>query len=145
MPRQCAVLTCKTACSSSGAEGIRTPDLRRAKSGAYRRRSSPLFRNTCKSADFSVAHFVLVRRCSYGLVYYWCKWVSAQHLTHLALISAAVQRNKVPGKAKAKPRGSFSRRRLPIVFSSLRRGREPLLMKTFTTSVLRRAHPFWPP
>jgi hypothetical protein len=39
----------------------------------------------------------LVRRCSCGLVYYWCKWVSTQHFTHLALVSAAVQRNKVLG------------------------------------------------
>jgi hypothetical protein len=70
-------LPAKAQTTVSGAEGIRTPDLRRAKSGPYRRGRSPLFRNTCKVADFSVAHFVIVRRCSRGLVYYWCKRVLA--------------------------------------------------------------------
>jgi hypothetical protein len=32
----------------SGAEGIRTPDLRRAKADSYRRGCSPMFRNPCK-------------------------------------------------------------------------------------------------
>ena len=40
--------TCKTRNFQSGAEGIRTPDLPRAKSGHYYRRRSPLFKNTCK-------------------------------------------------------------------------------------------------
>ena len=39
---------CKILVFSSGAEGLRTPDLRRAKSGLYYRRRSPLFKNTCK-------------------------------------------------------------------------------------------------
>jgi hypothetical protein len=30
-------------------------------------------------------------------VYYWCKWVSAQHFTHLSLISAAVHLDKALG------------------------------------------------
>ena len=69
--------SCKAQVSRSGADGIRTHALRRAKSEPYRRGRSPLFRNTCKLADFSVAHFVIVRRCSRGLVYYWCKRVLA--------------------------------------------------------------------
>jgi len=39
--------TCKRRSFRGGAEGIRTPDLRRAKSEHYYRRRSPLFRNTC--------------------------------------------------------------------------------------------------
>jgi hypothetical protein len=42
---------CKTASSLSGAEGIRTPDLRRAKSKPHYRGSSLLFKNTCKIVD----------------------------------------------------------------------------------------------
>ena len=61
-----------TLCSQSGAEGIRTPDLRRAKSEPYCRGCSLLFKNTCKSAELPLEAFVGVRRRSRGLVYYWC-------------------------------------------------------------------------
>jgi hypothetical protein len=57
----------------SGAEGSRTPDLRRAKSGPYCRGSSPLFKNACKIALLSLAAFASVRCYSCGLVCYWCK------------------------------------------------------------------------
>jgi len=60
-----------------GLLGIRTPDLRRAKSGPYYRGRSPLFKNTCKSTYSSITHFLVVRRCSRGLVYYWCKKTKA--------------------------------------------------------------------
>ena len=40
--------TCKTRSLRSGAEGIRTPDLRRAKSDPKCRGCSLLFKNSCK-------------------------------------------------------------------------------------------------
>ena len=64
--------TCKPPLFRSGAEGNRTPDLRRAKSDAECRRRSPLFRNSCKTKYLPLGAFVSVRRCSRGLVYYWC-------------------------------------------------------------------------
>jgi hypothetical protein len=64
--------SCKSSRSQSGAEGIRTPDLRRAKSDPYRRGCSLVFRNTCKIGYWPLKAFVSVRRCSRGLVYYWC-------------------------------------------------------------------------
>src|SRR5215213_6593820 len=62
---------------SSGAEGIRTPDLRRAKSDPQCRACSSLFKNTCKIALLHLAAFASIRCCSCGLVYYWCKRVLA--------------------------------------------------------------------
>ena len=51
-----------------GAEGIRTPDLRRAKSGPYRRGDSPLFRTSRKMAYFLYERLASVRLSSRG----WC-------------------------------------------------------------------------
>ena len=59
--------------AQSGAEGSRTPDLRRAKSRYYYRPRSPLFKIACKIALLPLAAFACVRRRSCGLVYYWCK------------------------------------------------------------------------
>ena len=71
--------TCKLPYFRSGAEGIRTPDLRRAKSGYYHRGCSPVFGNTCKIASLLLEAFVGVRVRSPRLGYYWCKWITAQH------------------------------------------------------------------
>ncbi len=40
--------TCESSIFRSGAEGIRTPDLRRAKADSYCRDCSPVFKNPCK-------------------------------------------------------------------------------------------------
>ena len=64
---------CKLAIFSSGAGGIRTPDLRRAKSGHYRRRRSSLFRKSCKTAYSLYKRLAIFHRRSRGLVYHWCK------------------------------------------------------------------------
>jgi hypothetical protein len=71
----------------SGAEGIRTPDLRRAKSESNYRSRSPLFKKCCKIGDLCLGAFVLIRRCSRGLVYYWCKRASTQYQCAFASIS----------------------------------------------------------
>jgi hypothetical protein len=63
---------CKLLHLRSGAEGIRTPDLRRAKSDPRYRHCSLVFKNTCKIADLILEVFVGVRSRSPGLVYYWC-------------------------------------------------------------------------
>src|SRR5215204_2738667 len=67
----------------SGAEGIRTPDLRRAKSDLHCRGCSQAVRNACKTADLPLGAFISVRRCSPRLVYYWCKRTSGR--SHSAL------------------------------------------------------------
>ena len=61
----------------SGAEWTRTPGLRRAKSGLRYRGRSVLFKIACKIEYLPLGAFVSVRRCSRGLVYYWCKRVLA--------------------------------------------------------------------
>jgi hypothetical protein len=72
------IFTCKSLYSRSGVEGIRTPDLRCAKSDRKRRGCSPPFENSRKMALLHLEAFVSIRRCSCGLVYYWCIWLSAQ-------------------------------------------------------------------
>ncbi len=67
-------VTCKTLPrGDSGAEGSRTPDLRRAKSKAYYHGYSPLFKITYKIECLPLEAFATVRHCLCGLVYYWCK------------------------------------------------------------------------
>jgi hypothetical protein len=61
--------TYKTASFESGAEGSRTPELRRAKLGYYHRSCSPLFKNTCKTESLALVLAVPVRGRSCGLVY----------------------------------------------------------------------------
>ena len=56
----------------SGRCWVRTSDLCRVKSDPGCRSCSPLFRNACKIALLSLPVFTSVRRCSCGLVYYWC-------------------------------------------------------------------------
>jgi hypothetical protein len=63
----------KTAFFWSGRCWFRTSDLCRVNAKRWRRGRSPTFGNTRKTADFSAAHVAIVRRCSRGLVYYWCK------------------------------------------------------------------------
>jgi hypothetical protein len=65
-------ITCKEALSLSGRCWVRTSDLCRVKSDPLSRGSSLTFRNTCKIAYLPLEAFVSVRRCSRGLVYYWC-------------------------------------------------------------------------
>jgi hypothetical protein len=72
-------ITCNTVVFRSGAEGSRTPDLRRAKSRYYCRACSSLFKNTCKFEYSPLEAFMGVRRCSCGLVYYWCTQTLTQH------------------------------------------------------------------
>src|SRR5215208_6909582 len=67
-----SLITCKQAHFRSGAEGIRTPDLRRAKAESHHRSRSRLFKNTCKTANSRLCSFAVVRSRSRGLVYYWC-------------------------------------------------------------------------
>jgi len=64
----------------SGAEGNRTPDLRRAKSDPKHRSCSLTFKIACKTALLPLEVFVSVRCCSRGLVYYWCRRTSGSSL-----------------------------------------------------------------
>ncbi len=59
--------TCKSLCFASGAEGIRTPDLRRVKAKRRRRGRSPVFRYGSKSGDPLPRLVADVRRRSPGL------------------------------------------------------------------------------
>ena len=64
--------SCKTLFSKSGAEGIRTPDLRRAKADSYCYGCSLLFKNSCKQAYSILCIVVSVRRCLSGLLHGCC-------------------------------------------------------------------------
>ena len=55
------------------------------------------FEPLTSAVQSQIHNVVVVRRRSRGLVYYWCKWVSAQHFIHLSLISAAVHLDKALG------------------------------------------------
>jgi len=74
--------------SLSGAEGIRTPNLRRAKSGPYYRGRSPLFKNTFKTTCLPLEAFVFVRRRWRALVYYWCNRCTATGRTVGSVLAA---------------------------------------------------------
>ena len=84
----------------SGRCWVRTSDLCRVKSRYCYLGGSPLFRNARKSADSSLAHVVGVRRCSRGLVYYWCKGTNLEILN----IRRPHSLGFAPTLAAAKPR-----------------------------------------
>jgi hypothetical protein len=90
----CFAFLLQSLCFLSGAEGIRTSDLRRAKSEHYYHACSLLFKITCKIALLPLATFASVRGCSHGLVYMGFNAIS--RLVHLWRSTALSRFRLVP-------------------------------------------------
>lgn len=84
--------TCKTTLSRSGRCWFRTSDLCRVNAKAWRRRCSPMSRNAWKPRHSSQQHPAAVRRCSHGLVYYWCKGIRPDTATPMVLRALCARR-----------------------------------------------------
>src|SRR5215218_936689 len=83
--------TCKTSAFSSGAEGVRTPDLRRAKAARYFARGFWSLQNACKWQYFCVDAFPSISGDLLGLLHGCCTAGKACIRTRSGMITIGLE------------------------------------------------------